>query len=264
MAATQLKTQSISTTRLGGWLSYEAVVPTRTTADDPTYIISFAAVDLTDRLTKGTRVSWVQNSIRRYGIVVDAAFSTNTTVTILTICNDNSANYDVLDTASFAISGFRFSPDKAPVGFPLDFDTWTLTASDTTDRSQALADSSLWYNLGSLSLSIPIGAWEVSYAVAVGVLSTSGSPTFSNVRTTLSTANNSEVDTGWSAFHTADFPASAGAGTGGFLTRSNPIVRTSRGSYYLNSRTNTSTGNRTIRNDNSLAKAVIKARCAYL
>ena len=70
-----LELSSVST----GWISYSAVIPTRASADDPTYVLTFAGVNLTGKISVGMRVKWTQNSTIRYGIVTKISFSTNTT-----------------------------------------------------------------------------------------------------------------------------------------------------------------------------------------
>jgi hypothetical protein len=149
----------------GTWFAPTAVIPTRASADDPTYTITFAGVDLTNIISEGFRISWKQNALTRYGFISKApTYSAgNTTVTILTICGDASANYDVLDTGTYAISEVKFSAAKSPLGFPMSPTLWTVSLSDANYRVQATPTINTYYNLGSLSLAMPIGSWDVSF-----------------------------------------------------------------------------------------------------
>ena len=51
---------------------------------------------------------------------------------------------------------------KAPAGFPMSPNKWSTKVTDTTQRSQASPTDSTWYNLGSLSMAVPIGSWYLS------------------------------------------------------------------------------------------------------
>lgn len=182
-----------------GWVAYSAVIPTRTASDDPTYTLQFAGVDLRTLFSEGCPIKWTQNSIVRYGwLSSDPAFSTNTTVTVLTRCNDVDANYDVLDTSSFAISNFYYAPPKQPgVGFPVDDDYWTVTSSNTANAHKTPPTQNVWYGGAGLtntgpSVDMPIGSWR-GKAKAV-FESEDTTVTDFNCYATISTANNSESD----------------------------------------------------------------------
>jgi len=242
-----------------GWNDYSAVVPTRTVADDPVYTLSFAGVDLTSMLSEGMKVSWIQNSIRRYGYVCDEpSFSTNTTVKVITILNDANANYDVLDTSTYPITGFRFSTNSQPLGFPADRSKWQLLVIDTTERSQGSPSKLTWYNLGGVNIVLPIGSYEdFGYH---GVPYCSVSATNIRVVMTLSTANNSET-----LFHYTDgFTIySGGTGTGSPAGKSKPIKVTSKTTYYLNSLIDTGGTPGTLFNENADRPLIIFAKLAY-
>lgn len=232
-----------------GWIAYSAVTPTRASADDPTFVLTFAGVDLTGTIGVGYRLKWTQNSTVRYAVVTVISFSTDTTMTVY-----GGTDYDVEDTATHTVSAFYYSPVKAPLGFPLSPIKWTAAATDVTSRSQASPVQNTWYNLGSVSLSIPIGAWYVSYQV-VGRNDIASTP---RVYTTLSTANNSESDTEFTAF------GGAGATTAIMqANRSKMLVLASKTTYYLNTRTTTASTT-SIANPNDTTPALISAVCAYL
>lgn len=234
-----------------GWSPYSAVVPTRTAADDPTYTIQFAGIDVTSLMSVGMRVKLTQNSTTRYFIITSISFSTNTTITLF-----GGTDYDVDDTGTYTISDFCFSSQKAPYGFPLDVEKWTLEAKDTSDNSQSSPTAGTWYNLGTFSLAIHIGSWEVYYSAPI-----QGNKASSNVdlRMTLSTANNSASDGELTAL-TKPYGTASAADS---LSNRKGITISSKTTYYLNYMTNTS-GVNPLYAECGAQNALIRAVCAYL
>lgn len=233
-----------------GWVSYSAVTPTRASADDPTYVLTFAGVDLTSTISVGMKLKWTQNSTVRYGIVTAISFSTNTTLTLY-----GGTDYDVDDTASFAISAFNYSPVKSPLGFPLDPSKWSVVVSDTNSLDQASPTQNTWYNLGSFSIDIPIGSWAVDYSVALRIVSGGAGQAISS---TLSTANNSESDSSTSTFFVSGFTTDLMTAVKLFN-----INIATKDTYYLNART-TSTGVTSIHFRGTALATVVRAVCTYL
>lgn len=244
----------------GGWESYSTVVPTRASADDPTYTLTFTGVDLTSILSEGMKVKWTQNSIVRYGFINSAPSygGGNTTVTILTRCDSASSDYDVLDTATYAISAFNYSSMKAPFGFPMDPSKWTIIKTDTTLRSQSTPTTGTWYNPGSNSISIPIGSWNVSYNACIGADDSSAMEL--EIMATLSTANNSSSDSDFNAY----CKANAVSKFYNVVSRLKLLTLASKTVYYFNIKSGaTGTDNIYLRNNNE-HNLDIKAVCAYL
>jgi len=240
----------------GGWTAYSAVTPTRASADDPTYVLTFAAVDLTGIISVGMKLKWTQNSTVRYGICTAISFSTNTTLTLY-----GGTDYDVEDTGTYPISDFYYSTSKEPLSFPLDKSKWMLEVTDTTDRSQATPSLGTWYNLGSVSMDIHIGSWDVSYRVVVGASDTSATNT--GAYTTLSTANNSESDSDFTAVMFIQVPSGT-INFGGTVGKDKPLVLSSKTTYYVNT-SPLYAGLGAIFNYNSAgSKLIIRAVCNYL
>jgi hypothetical protein len=129
------------------------------------------------------------------------------------------------------------------------------TDNDTTDPA-----AGTWYNLGSLSISIPIGIWRTSYkALLYGNKTASTSIDWVNI--TLSTANNSVSD--------ADLTTSNSlGGASGTLALATPmycekiLVVAAKTPYYLNSMASADIN--TIGVYGGIAKTVVRAICAYL
>lgn len=173
-----------------GWNPLTAVVPTRASADDPTYVLTFAGVDLTDRATEGCPVKFTQNGATVFGwISKDSTFSTNTTVTLY--CG---TDYDVLDTAIYPITSFRVGLPKQPgIGFPVNPDKWTVEVTDTTTRDKEYpTNNTIYYSdLGSIHLSVPVGSWNISLSLNLFRVSTSN---VVSAEACLSTSNTSISD----------------------------------------------------------------------
>ena len=236
-----------------GWQLYSAVTPTYTSADDPTYVITFAGVDLTSIMSVGMKVKFTNNSTTFYGFITAIAFSTDTTVTLY-----GGTDYDV---ANSAISGFYFSTDRCPQGFPMDPTKWTVTTTDTSQRQKLTPTQNVWDNTGTLSITIPIGCWSTEYFVMTQIKEASATQS-SVYQVTLSTANNSESD--------ADLTRSQFlGGASGTLdliipsTNRKNLTLAAKTPYYLNQRTQSaSIDELDFRGD--LAKTIIRAVCAYL
>lgn len=221
---------------------------TYASADDPTFTFTIAGVDKTTKYYPGMRVKLTQTSAK-YFIITKVAFSTDTTVTIY-----GGTDYDL---ANAAITLPFYSVVKAPAGFPMDPTKWTVRTTDTSDRSQATPTSGTWYNLGTITIVIPIGAWEVNYQV---IANAAASPAQSvQIYTTLSTANNSQSDadlTGLLLYRSV-------LDVFGTIHRAKTLVLAAKTTYYLNAKTGTtSIANIDFRGD--LGTTVIEALCAYL
>lgn len=229
-----------------GWIA-AGVTWTYASADDPTYNFTIASTDLTGTYSAGMRVKLTQSTGgTKYFIITKVAFSTDTTVTIY-----GGTDYDLNNEA---ISSPYYSTAKAPQGFPLDPTKWTVELENTSNNSQSTPTQNTWYNLGTLSQSIPIGVWRVYYELLLQSFKTTTAHT---TRCTLSTANNSESDTDFSG------------GAIGYDTNSQQIhkektlVLTSKTTYYLNAlTTDTSVNSINFRGDRSTT--TLRAICAYL
>lgn len=255
-SATALATQqSIKAYVDGGWSTYSAVTPTSGTLDDPSFPIVFAGVDLTTILYVGMRVKITQATVK-YFIITAVAFSTDTTVTLY-----GGTDYDLVATGTTAITAFAYSAQKTPTGFPITPAKWAVSATDTSSRSQANPGTG-WLNLGSVTISIPIGVWDVNYFVRAGWQS-SGATTDFSIYSTLSTANNSESSSSWTSIY-----GGRRASVTGFifvpLSKSGLLTTTSKTSYYLNTKTADAGAGITIYNANDSVPLLINAVCAYL
>lgn len=237
-----------------GWTDYDTVVPTRASADDPTYVLTFAGVDLTGVIYPGMRVKWTQNSTVRYGIVTKMAFSTDTTMTIY-----GGTDYDVDDTATYAISAFAYSTHKAPAGFPLQREKWSVLVIDSSNRSQASPTNNVYYNLGSIQISVPIGSWELSYGVKAEAQKNAS--IVADIFVTLS-ANSSAEDEDEFSDSAGFITASGNLLVSHFVFRTKSITLATKGTYYLIAKTTNAVNSIAFRGDE--AATVVRAVCAYL
>lgn len=158
-----------------------------------------------------------------------------------------------------ALSSPFYSAAKAPVGFPLDPDKWTVTTTDSLARIQTVPAANTWYNLGGISLAVPIGLWRVRFSGMQRASVSLG--TSVSQRTTLSTSA-----TGESSLFTVGNTL-VGASGNLVLTlfiQSAEIVisRMTKASYYLNASTQLSIATIEFRGDVTLTQ--VRAVCAYL
>lgn len=225
-------------------------------ADAPTFVISINA-DMTAILQPGDRIKLTQTTVKYFIVTVVGAYSGG--ATLVTVYG--GTDYTL---ANAAISSAYYSPVKAPFGFPLAPDKWTVVTSDTGNRAQASPSASTWYNLGSVSITIPIGVWDIYFQTINEVTVTLASALAIAMRCTLSTANNSESDNTMTSSQGATVPAV----TGGIL-RFNQVVTkktltlAAKTVYYLNSFYGSS-GGTSLNFRGDLAPTVIKAVCVYL
>lgn len=223
---------------------------TYTSADDPTYVATVSGVDMTSTLSVGMKIRVSQSTGgTKYFIITAILFSTDTTITLYGGTDYNLENE--------AISSPVYSSADSPYGFPKDPTKWTQILTDTANRSQGTPSSGVWYNLGSLSLSIPIGAWHVSYNTNARL---DVSSNVANMYTALSTANNSSSDADLQNYLTGYTTSALSI----IATKTKTLVLASKTPYYLNAMTNSASLATTIAFRGDLGSTIIKAVCAYL
>ena len=208
--------------------------------------------DATTKYSNGMRVKFTNNGTTQYGIITKVA------ATVLTVYF--GTDYSLTNAT---ITSNYYSPHKAPFAFPLDPTKWTVTTTDTANNTQSNPTASTWYNVGSLSITVPIGAWKLSH-LTTALVKTNTAQTLATIYATLSTANNSESDnelTGWN-----EIQASSAQLFLGIRTKiEKRVVVTSATPYYLNvmtTATAASGGSVATRGDDRTT--YMKALCAYL
>jgi hypothetical protein len=158
---------------------------TYASADAPTFTFTISG-DKTAKYSPGMRIKLTQvTGGTKYFIITVVSFvSPNTTITIY-----GGTDYTLNNEA---ISSPFYSTQKAPQGFPLDPAKWTIElyryGSDITMSNPA---ANTWYNVGDLSIIVPIGVWVVySRVPLLGARSTSDSL---DMQFTLATSTGSET-----------------------------------------------------------------------
>lgn len=208
--------------------------------------------DATTRFAKGMRVRFTNNGSTQYGII------TNLTSTTLTVYF--GTDYSLTNAA---ITVPYFSPHKAPIGFPLSPVKWTVSVTDTSDRTQNTPTQNTWYNIGTTNsqIGIPIGLWRTYYEVTAGIVRSASASV--GIRTTLSTANNTESDKNMTAYSEVQGPATMIDHFNTFHVEG-IIDITSAATYYLNARNEFSSATSISFYGSTYRNTNIKAICAYL
>lgn len=215
-------------------------------ADDPTFTLTTPG-DKTTKYYPGMRVKLTQTT-DKYFIITKVAYTTETTITLY-----GGTDYDL---ANATIVNPAYSMVKCPAGFPLDPTKWDFVLSDTSDRTQASPVGGTFYNLGSLSLNIPIGAWRVEVELNLRV---EKSGTSGTVFAGLSTANNSISDVNLKTAHynTVNSDQNMRSRFG------SPLILTAKTTYYLVAMFNQNGTSLSFMGSQS-APTKVRCICAYL
>ena len=232
-----------------GW-SAAAETWTYASADDPTFTFT-APGDLTGTYNAGMRVKLTQTTAKYFLITAVSHAGGTTTITIY-----GGTDYDL---ANAAISNPYYSTGKAPQGFPQDPTKWTVITTSTSLDQQTSPVNGTVYNLGSLTIIIPIGAWDVTLQVLLDFHRSAGGPQLGKIG--LSTANNSFSDlqlAGASWAVDSGTPRSIAQ-----VNRERQLVLASKTAYYLVASINT-TGGVELNARGDIATTVLRAVSAYL
>lgn len=150
---------------------------------------------------------------------------------------------------------------KAPQGFPMDLTKWSIVVTNTGVNTQSSPSAGTWYNTGNISITVPIGVWELDFKANGGVLKNNA--ILIGYEIALSTSNNSESDDDLSAFRVWQ---GASNGTNDFEQHtmvSKVVSLASKTTYYLiHSTGDSSVGS--IRITGNTSNTRIWAKCAYL
>jgi hypothetical protein len=228
-----------------GWTAADAM--TYAAADAPTFTMTCSG-DQTGKYSPGMRVKLTQTTVK-YFIITAVAYTSSTTITLY-----GGTDYTL---TGGAISSPYYSSAKAPVGFPLNPAKWTVEVTDTSNQTQSSPTQNAYYNLGSLSISVPIGTWTLEYLVNQYAYKSPATDCI--IKSTLSTANNSESDAIMSArlYTSSVTTVIASAYRKRFLTVA------AKTAYYLNAMTSTASMTE-IGHRGDYSTTVIRAICAYL
>lgn len=207
--------------------------------------------DATTKYQPGMRVKFTQDATERQGIITKVA-ATQLTIFI---------NTDFTPTAN-AITLPHYSSMKAPYGFDLDPNKYTVETTAKALSAQATPNVSQWYNVGGHSLWVPIGAWEVEWEAPIYQFTTGGLAGAA-VLGTLSKASNTEDDSDFTDGTSFSF---TGTPLRQDITRkraSKTLVLTAADEYYLNAMTTTASVG-FLRTGDAAIPLFIRATLAYL
>lgn len=203
-----------------GWLS-AGEDWTFASADSPTFTFTISG-DKSAKYSPGMRIRIDQSGIK-YFIITSVSYSSpDTTITVY-----GGTDYTM---TSATIESPCYSMLKAPVGFPLSPTKWSVSLVDSVDRYQNNPVKDTVYNPGSLSITLPIGVWNVFFQVVSVCAAASGAYTdiYSGLSTSLSSFNNQSL-------RGRTYLATNGGGgiSIGNITRSTILTLTSRTTYYV-------------------------------
>jgi len=206
--------------------------------------------DATTKYQAGMRVKFTQPTDgAKYGIITKVA------ATALTVFMNTDYDFD-----NEAITSPFYSPMTTPFGFDADIDKYTVEKKDTSLQSQVSPTADTWYNLGSISIDIPVGCWRVYYQVAA--MADLDPVTTLSILATLSTANNSESDAEWTVRHLLQDDTSDRHLIYTTFFRENSLLLSTKDTYYLNASSNYNVD--WIRFGGNSSPTIIRAICAYL
>lgn len=223
-------------------------------ADDPTFTF-LASGDLTSKYSAGMKIKLTQTTVK-YFIITKVVYSSPFTYVTMY----GGTDYDL---TSATITLPYYSSQKAPYGFPLDPAKWTIKSTKTSPGTQSSPTADTWYNIGSFSISVPIGAWSLDYQLIARSIKSAA--TVVAVYTTLSKVNNAADDDEMTCMdHLKVITSTSWLTSYQMCSRSKFVTRTIKTTYYLLNKTN-ETGMAEIGyRGGTVGDSVIRAVCAYL
>lgn len=225
-------------------------------ADAPSFSVGVIG-DKTSKYSPGMRVRLKQGGGYLYFIMTVVAYDSGSGLTIITMYGGTPY---VL--ANSTITDNWFSWAQTPAGFPADPLLWTQELSDGGDRSQASPAAGTWYNPGALSLTIPVGSWDVYYEVTSRVQFTANNA--NQLQVSLSTASNGESDTSMTAggeVNTSDATTQKLAVP---VYRRKTLTLTAKTTYYLVVKTTQTVASSITLAGSLYGPSIVRARCNYL
>ena len=228
-----------------GWNAISATL-TYSSADDPTYVVG-TSVDLTGILSVGMKIKLTQTTAKYFFVTaIDS-----TTITLY-----GGTDYTL---ANAAISNVYYSTEKAPFGFPLDIDKWSVVTISNAYAVQNTPTQNVYYNPSSLNLVVPIGKWNLGWCA--NAYPQRASAAICEQQCGLSTSTSSFTDPKLNGSVYGE------SNTKFLLTicRENTVTLTSKTTYYLLARTTqTNMSSIAYLGSDTYGNTIIKATIAYL
>jgi len=219
-------------------------------ADAPVFVASVNA-DMTAVLYPGYRLSLTQTTEKFFIVHAVGAYSGGATLITIYGGTDYTLTVD-------AITIPKYSNAKIPPRMPMSKSKWSVVLTDGTLRSQATPTQDTWYNPGSLSITLPIGEWDIfdSHEVSI-TASTAG---LLIVQTALSTSTSSASDSQLLSEVFGQSLTFFGAGT----NKNKVLTITSKTIYYVIIRFILGSNITSIKIENETSNLNIRAVDAYL
>jgi hypothetical protein len=218
-------------------------------ADAPTFVISVNN-DQTGIISVGMRIKLTQTTAKYFIVTAVGAYSGG--ATLITVYG--GTDYTL---ANAAITTPYWSNVKVPFGFPISRAKWTVSLTDTTTRFQTSPTANTWYSPGSLSISIPIGLWDVAAQIALGS-SSSGAYVYCSTFFVLSEANNASTNGICECYFYVNSIIAIGQ-----VGKTELLSRTTKQTYYPILKTDVPSVT-ALYFFNERSKMIIEAVCAYL
>ena len=168
-------------------------------------------------------------TLTKYFLCTASSYSApNTTVTMYGGTDHSLANA--------TISNAYYSTQKAPYGFPLGQEKWTVTATNTVGGNKVNPAQNTWYHTdqGSQLISVPIGKWNLGYSIFCSA--TRAAASYNDAVATLGTTAAAETD-GTLTTRVYGYVQETGATLSAYKLVSLPVKTT----YYLSFRTTKAT-----------------------
>lgn len=147
---------------LSGWIPLDFDL-TYSSSDSPSYEATCQS-DRTDYFSPGMKFKVTDNGSEKYFFLTKRTYSSISDLTTFTFYG--GTDYTL---SGGALSSLYFSTDKAPEGFDLNPDKWTVTLYSNL-ANYATPGAGIWRNLVDFATSLPviivtpIGAWRVIYS----------------------------------------------------------------------------------------------------
>jgi len=223
---------------------------TYASADSPTFTFTISG-DKTSKYSVGMKIKLTQTTVKYFIITAISYSSPNTTVTVY-----GGTDYTL---ANATITNPYYSTMKAPQGFPMNPDKWSVVTIDSTARRKNSPAPGTWYysDIGSINISIPIGLWDLTFSCLVTIYTPSG--VNQKIVAALSTSQTSSSDGQLRS-------AVGGQNPVEFMAEINcrkVLDIATKTSYYAILKTDNG-GVGFIEYTNNLKNLIIRATCAYL
>lgn len=236
-----------------GWIA-AGETWTYASADAPTFTFTISG-DKTSKYKAGRKIKLTQTT-EKYFIITKVVYSApNTTLTLY-----GGTDYTLTNAA---ITNPYFSRQKAPLGFPMEKDKWTVKVTYTSDASQASPVAGNWYNPNTQQIVVPIGHWRLWWEAGVSSVRTTTTATNIGFRAGLATGPSAEPDLELMASYTFPVPGSLTNANGrGTCHREKLINLSAKQTYSLN--ISTGGASDTLSFSGASLTTTLAAECAYL